>query len=294
VGSGLFDSDGVVNEAVLGRPDAALRPFIAWYSGYKQRGVLPGTHRGLPSPYLTLIFTLDEPLTVARHVDPRQTPGEYGTLIGGLHTSPAFIAHQGSQSGVQVTLSPLGARALLGLPAGELSCLDFDAGDVMGVLAHDIRDRLHQATTWPERFEILDRLLLTRLDDIRLLPPEVVRAWTMLRESGGTTTIADLAAEVGWSTRHLANQFATEIGLTPKAAARVIRFDRARRALQQRAALPRSLDLARLANDHGYYDQPHFYREFAALAGCSPAQWLTEEFRNIQARYNTGEESWAS
>jgi AraC-like DNA-binding protein len=195
---------------------------------------------------------------------------------------------------VQVTLSPLGARAPLGLPAGDLSCLDYDASDVIGVLAHEIRDRLQQATTWRERFGILDRLLLTRLDDSRFLPPEVVRAWTMLGASGGTTTIADLADEVGWSTRHLANQFTTEIGLTPKAAARVIRFDRARRALQQQAALPGPQDLARLANDHGYYDQPHYYREFAALAGCSPARWLTEEFRNIQARHNLGEESWTS
>jgi AraC-like DNA-binding protein len=129
--------------------------------------------------------------------------------------------------------------------------------------------------------------------DNRLLPPEVVRAWTMLRESGGTTNIAELADEVGWSTRRLANLFTTEIGLTPKAAARVIRFDRARRPLQQRVASPGPLDLAQLATDHGDYDQPHFYREFAALSGCSPAQWLTEELRNIQARFNTGEQSWA-
>lgn len=29
---------------------------MAYYTGYRQRGVLPALHRGLPSPFLTLIF----------------------------------------------------------------------------------------------------------------------------------------------------------------------------------------------------------------------------------------------
>ncbi|WP_432000735.1 hypothetical protein [Streptomyces sioyaensis] len=81
----------------------------------------PGRHRGLPSPRLTLIFTLDEPLTLAGHPDPAQAPGTYSALLGGLHTRPALITHEGRQSGVQLGLHPLGARALLGLPAGELA-----------------------------------------------------------------------------------------------------------------------------------------------------------------------------
>jgi hypothetical protein len=77
-----------VNEAVRVRPAAPLRPFIAWYSGYRQAGIEPAVHRGMPSPWLTLIFTLDEPLTVAAHPDPAQHPGTFDTLAGGLHTSP--------------------------------------------------------------------------------------------------------------------------------------------------------------------------------------------------------------
>jgi hypothetical protein len=96
---------GVVDESVRSLPAPALRPFIAYYSGYQQAGVEPGRHRGLPSPYLTLIFTLDDPLTVAAHPDPRQPPSEYGTLLGGLHISPALITHQGWQSGIQLALS---------------------------------------------------------------------------------------------------------------------------------------------------------------------------------------------
>ena len=41
--------------------------------------------------------------------------------------------------------------------------------------------------------------------------------------------------------------------------------------------------LADLAAACGYFDQAHLAREFRALAGCPPSQWITEEFRNIQA-----------
>ena len=123
-------------------PAEPLRPYVAWYTGYRQRGLPPATHRGLPSPYLTLIFTLDEPLTIVAHPDPGQPPGEYGTLLGGLHSVPALITHAGAQSGIQVALRPLGARALLGLPAGELAELDLPAEAVLGGVCAELRDRV--------------------------------------------------------------------------------------------------------------------------------------------------------
>jgi hypothetical protein len=121
------------------RPVAVLRPFIAWYGGYRQAGVQPGVHRGLPSPYLTFIVTFDEPLTMAMHVNPDQSPGQYETLIGGLRSPPALIAHEGSQSGIQLSLHPFGARALFGLPAGELAGIDLHAVDVMGPIAAELQ-----------------------------------------------------------------------------------------------------------------------------------------------------------
>ena len=90
--------------------------------------------------------------------------------------------------------------------------------------------------------------------------------------------IATLADETGWSTRHLANRFRAETGLTPKAAARVIRFDATRRRLQRGGA-----SIAEVAATYGYYDQPHLVREFGALAGCSPTRWLADEFGDRSA-----------
>ena len=151
---------GRASESVRGVPAPPLRPLVAWYSGYRQAGVPPATHRGLPSPYLTLIITLDDPLDLAVPTDPGQPPGRYRTLLGGLHTRPAIIRHDGRQSGIQLGLRPLGARVLLGLPAGELHGIDTDAADVLGPVATELHERVRAAPTWAGRFAVVDEVLL--------------------------------------------------------------------------------------------------------------------------------------
>ncbi|MFC4529293.1 AraC family transcriptional regulator [Sphaerisporangium dianthi] len=239
--AGRVEVGGV--EMVLGTPAAALRALIGPYHGYRERGGAPGRHRGLPSPYLTVIVTLDDPLEIAAHPDPAQPPGRYESLIGGLHTTPALITHEGRQAGVQIALSPLGARALLGLPAGSLGNTDVEASAVLGRTAGELHDRLNSAPDWERRFAILDELLMRRAGALlrrpgreRGVPSEVARAWRLLLSTGGTAPVAGLAREVGWSPRHLRARFTAETGLSPKAAARVIRFDRTRRRLQRLAA----------------------------------------------------------
>jgi AraC-like DNA-binding protein len=306
-------SPGPVDEHCRARPAEPLRPYVAWYTGYRQRGVPPGRHRGLPSPFLTFIITLDEPLVMLAHPDPGQRPGTFNTLLGGLHSAPALIGHEGAQSGIQVALRPLGTRALLGLPAGELAEIDVPAEAVLSDLCAELRTRVLAATTWPRRFAVLDEILLRKMNVAPAaarhdVAPEVGWAWRQLLTSGGTILVSDLADQTGWSGRHLASRFRAEIGLTPKAAARVIRFDRARHLLARAAASatgpmgPTSPGpggghrLADLAAACGYFDQAHLAREFRALAGCPPSQWLAEEyrgeFRNVQAADDPAEGPW--
>ncbi|MCY1142193.1 helix-turn-helix transcriptional regulator [Actinoplanes sp. Pm04-4] len=265
----------VVDEYVRGRPAAALAPFVAGYSGYRQRGVAPMRHLGLPSPYLTMILTMDEPLVMAAHPDPRQPPGSYDSLIGGLHLTPAVIVHEGRQSGVQVALRPLGCRALLGVPAAELVGLDVDASALLGsTVVAQLRERLCLAADWPSRFAVVDSVLRAHLRGDKSVKPEVAYAYGSI-VSG--QSVKSVAAEVGWSDRHLTNRFRAEVGLRPKETARVARFDRARRALH-----PGTL-IGDVAAAHGYADQSHLVREFRALAGCTPSEWISEQFDFIQA-----------
>ena len=210
------------------------------------------------------------------------------------HDARALITHAGAQSGIQVALRPLGARALLGLPAGELAELDVPAEAVLGGVCAELRDRVRAAAGWPQRFAVLDEILLRQVGARTDVSPEVSWAWQQLLRQGGALPVSELAAGTGWSGRHLTSRFRAEIGLTPKAAARVIRFDRTRRLLVRHLTHHAASEyrLADLAADCGYFDQAHLAREFRTLAGCPPSQWLAEEFRNVQAGAWPDGESW--
>jgi AraC-like DNA-binding protein len=265
----------MLDEHVQGRPSGRLRPYVAFYSGYRQDGVAPARHRGLPSPFLTLIFTMDDPLVVARHPDPRQAAGTYDSLAGGLHLTPALITHAGRQSGVQVTVSPLGCRALFGRPAAELAARDVDAAELLGPhVVDEVRHGVLTALDWPRRFAVLDAVLGRVIRDHEMAP-QIVYVYRRIRTQ--SVSVAKLADEVGWSGRYLTDRFRAEFGLRPKEAARVARFDRARRALRPAARL------ADIAAAHGFADQSHFVREFQAFAGCSPTRWMADEFGFLQA-----------
>ncbi|HEY1488198.1 MAG TPA: helix-turn-helix transcriptional regulator [Micromonosporaceae bacterium] len=260
------------------RPPPSLRPYVSWYAAYEMSGGEPGSHRGLPSPDMTMIVAVGAPLRVAAHPDPTDPPSDYDTLIGGLHTKPNLIAHDGSWAGIQIALRPLGARALFGLPGGELSHHDHTGTDILGGLATELHERVGEAATWGERIHLVAEALMARLDHDRTVRPEVAEAWRRIVASHGGAAIGTLAGEIGWSERHLNNQFRIETGLTPKALARVARFQLACRLIGRGQ---RSLSM--VAADAGYYDQAHLARDFRDIAGCPPSQWIAEEFRNVQA-----------
>ena len=295
----------MIDEHARHDPPARLRPFVSGYAGYRQEGVPPARHRGLPSPELTFIVTLDDPLAIDAHPDPGQPADSYDTLLGGLHTSPALVSHEGRWSGVQLGLTPLGARMLLGLPAAGLANWDAEATDVIGGFAAELRELVVGQPTWAGRFAVIDTLLERRAaeadaDRAATVRPEVGYAWRRLRETRGGVGVAELAAETGLSARRLGALFLAEFGLAPKEAGRVFRFAHARRRIGRamsggtgaagemrtaRGAAGRgtAATFARLAAECGFYDQAHLAREFRALAGCPPSQWLAEEFRFVQA-----------
>ena len=97
--------------------------------------------------------------------------------------------------------------------------------------------------------------------------------WLRMVTSHGGARVEGLAAETGWSRKRLWSRFRAQIGLTPKRAAQLVRFDHA----AHRLAAGHSA--ARVAAEIGYADQSHLHRDVKAFAGVTPravaaAPWL--------------------
>ncbi len=255
------------------RPPSHLRPLVTRFAGYRYEGLAPGTHLGLPSRSLTVVISLGEPTRTLRGPDPSQGPADFAALAGGLHTRPVVIGHDDSMHGIQLDLTPEGARSLLGMPAGELASTVVDLGPLFGRGVGELIGRLHETPSWPERFAVLGEALTRRAGRLAGPPAELDHAWRCLAGSEGTVRISDLARQVGWSRRHLGERFTAEYGLTPKEAARVMRFEHSKRLLRRPVRPP----LASVAATCGYYDQAHLAREWNSFIGCPPSAWLAAE-----------------
>jgi AraC-like DNA-binding protein len=211
--------------------------------------------------------------------DPNDAPTSMQAFVGGLHTHAARIRHSGRQHGIAVELTPLGARAVLGMPASELTSRVVDLTDVLGVRGRQLTERLGNELDWRSRFAALDTALSRRLREKATPGPEVRRAWEWILERHGTEPEVDrLAKHVGWSRRHLTARFRREVGLPPRQLSRVLRFERSCEFLRRKAAGT----YADLAVRAGYFDQAHMTHEWQRLAGCTPSEWAREELPSVQ------------
>ncbi len=140
---------GQMQSQWVARPPApALRPFIESYVGYRLVGFPPGLHRGLPSRHLTFIVSIGEAIDVVAQTNRRRAPARYRFALSGLQATPALIAHKGYQEGVAIALTPLGCRALLGVPARVLWDTAVEAEEVMGRAATELWERLQAVVDW--------------------------------------------------------------------------------------------------------------------------------------------------
>ncbi|MCG7308479.1 AraC family transcriptional regulator [Brachybacterium sp. ACRRE] len=274
--------------ARTGRP-----PGIDAMVGYRALDVPEVVHRGLPASRLTFILALDAGVEAASG-----TAGPEGlrraqpapVVIGGLHMTSSLVRQRPSQAGIQMSVHPLAARALLGVPAVGLPVEEFDAAGVLGQWAVDLQERVREASCWQERFALVSAGLRQRLGQHDRGPrasggrlrPELLRAWWLLERSGGRARIGDIAADVGLGPRRLGALFHQELGRSPKQVAGLMRFERAVASTARSVRTTGRADLASIAATSGYADQAHLTREFSRFAGLAPGAWIREEFRNIQ------------
>jgi len=218
-------------------------------------------------------------LEVAAGVENGSPVTRFGSLAGGLMCRSIAIHHDGHMHGVQISLTPPGARAVFGMPAAVLAHRLVPLDDLLGALGIELVDRLRAATTWAARFTVLDEVLLRAVgrsaggDRVGRVRPEVPEAWRRLVAARGRVRVGAVAAELGWSRRHLTERFRGELGLSPKTFARVLRFEHAHELATVRDPLP-WVDVATIS---GYADQAHLVRDWSEFTGRSPTVWRRGE-----------------
>ncbi|MEW1690668.1 helix-turn-helix domain-containing protein [Streptomyces sp. NPDC091263] len=245
-------------DVVAPRPTARL-PGISM-AGFRQHVPAHADITMVAHPSVTLLVDLSDSECLV--YDAHRQRGRGSVLIGLL---PGDLRTGGPVGEcLQIRLEPVAAAAVLGA-SNELSGTVVALEDFWGRDAGRAEETLRAAGSWDERFAIAAEFLGRRLGTHPPVDPEVAHTWRRIRAGRGLMRVDGLADEVGWSRKRLSARSRSQLGITPKRVARLVRFDHAAHLLA--AGHP----AAGVAAESGYADQSHLHREVRAFAGLTPA-----------------------
>jgi len=249
-------------------PVAALTGLVSGIYGYEEHGdALQGVVE-TASLDVPLIINFGSPYRIGLGRSPTQQD-RYGSFAAGLFAGPVIMDSEGDAQCIQVNFTPLGGRLFFARPMSELANCMVALDDLGDRELDSVALRLAELNSWDARMTLVERFVGMRLARAGAIDPSIEWALSAVMRSGGQIRIGTLAHKLEWSRRRLVERFREEIGLPPKAIARIVRFNAAR-SMAQSAAAP---DWADIAVACGYADQPHLVRDFGELAGASPTAW---------------------
>ncbi len=191
-------------------------------------------------------------------------------FLDGVNTISRKMSFLGRVEMLGVSFHEGGAFPFLGIPLFELQ----NAISLLDVLnkTHllNLHARLKEAKSWRTRIHILEEWLFSRLLPIKEQDRLVLASLGRLRESDGRLPIPALAQGLSIGQRQLERLYQTHVGVSPKQYSQLLRVENARLALRQMDKGPSS----QLAVELGFYDQPHFIREFSNVLGITPHAYI--------------------
>ena len=214
------------------------------------------------------MFPLHGTLRVIDSVERRRPSMRRAPFLAGLQSRAVVSQTRGALVMLGLSLRAETSRAVLSLPASEVTDLTIDAGDAFAD-AGELFDRLQDAPM----FEARSALLLQWVGRKVQTPLRSHACSRPARSSRGraeATAMDAAASAVGCSSRHLRRVVLDYIGIPPAEYVQLRRFDRALPLLQ------RAETLTEVAHRAGYYDQAHFCRDFKELSGMTPGDYRSQ------------------
>ena len=261
-------------------PSPALEKYLEcfWFAFDTGESAATAPERILPDGCLELIFHLGAgfqrwSLTTGWDNQPRSfVVGELTTFLLVRPIGPSRI--------MGVRFRPRGAYRFLRLSLDQLTDQNIPLSDIWGLVGKRLEEAMLEARDDAERQKFVEEFLLRKLSNT-IARPRFEYAVENILHSRGLARVGEVASRTELSPRQLEREFRTHLGLSPKAFARIIRFQNLMRLVGEQPLR----EWTRLALDGGYADQPHMVREFREFTGQSPTEHNLTHVGDLAARF---------
>jgi AraC-like DNA-binding protein len=235
-------------------PAEALRPFIEryWFTEWDLRGQAPYRQVILAHPNINMVIM------------------PHNTRIYGISptTSSQLLEDEGHALGIM--FKPAGFYPFWEQPVSKLAGQSIDFREVFGKEAQSMEDVIVATGDEEKKVLLLESFLLARLprpdEHVELLNEMIGRITT----DRDILRVDDMVSRFGVTKRTLQRLFNRYVGTSPKWVIQRYRLHEAAERMEQGEVT----DWTRLSLELGYYDQAHFIKDFKAMIGRSPEEYM--------------------
>ena len=215
--------------------------------------------RILPRPGASLILDFTAPF----YCD----DASFTKALGGFQYQPfTLTAGEKQTDHFVVQFTPCGLSRFTGIPMDELSGQIIEPGNLFGEDINRLHEQAHYADTPEQRVKLIEAFLLERYSIPDRADQAVVTIAEHLRRNFDRVDFEAVKKQSSYSTRQIERAFKSIIGADMQNYIRICRFDYAKNLLIKNPALR----LTDVGLEAGYYDQPHFSKDFKRISGVRP------------------------
>lgn len=169
--------------------------------------------------------------------------------------------------GIIVMCNPSYFSRIFGLDFSKNSFAPFV--DFSGYFPKKVIEIIKKEKNPVKRIELIEQKILLKIEDQIAKTDNIDLLCDKLLESKGKGNISDILKELGLNERTLRRNFLKRVGVTPKAFARVIRFNYLWHLVTEQHP-----DFMNLIFECEYFDQAHFIHDFKYITGESPKEFF--------------------
>jgi Adenosine deaminase len=244
------------------KPTEILRPFIKTYRIVESEDEM--TNRVLPNTSLAIAFRYKGQVSYVSDNTQQRLPT---STISGLRKSVRLIHYLKDSATIIVLLKETGARAFFNEPLYELfeESISLDTFINQHKIAL-IEEQLAEAQSSIQRIAIIEQFLLSKLC-INTPDKLIATAVEKIHSTKGAIKIKELAETLYISNDAFEKRFRKVVGTSPKQFSNIIRLELIAKQKQL------TENFTEIAFNAGYYDQPHFNKDFKLFTGQTPTEF---------------------
>ena len=195
-------------------------------------------------------------------------------LIYGIYNNNSVMRTAGTTRKFGIRLKPETLHLLFNVPSSALYASYTHLENVVGNDANLFAEQLSEAPDTASLVACAEAFLLSQLSRRKQKHGYLIDAVSLIRASKGGLSMDAVCKSVYVSPRQLQRSFQQEIGFSPKAYQRLVRFRNVYRDMQR---LKQAGGWAGLSYKLGYADQAHLIREFKEYTGLVPTELLLDK-----------------